>query len=283
MKLLSFRLPDGRTSYGALKGEGIVDLGAHYGARAPDLASLLAQGLIADAAGVVARAATGPALASVQLTPPIPNPGKIICVGLNYHDHVKETGRALTEKPALFLRVADSLVAHGEAIVRPAESTRLDYEGEIVVVIGPGGRRIAEGDAWKHVAGYSIFNDGSVRDWQNHTTQWTAGKNYWRTGGFGPWIVTTDELPGGSLLALTTRLNGVQMQHASTDMLIHSIPSLIAYISAVMPLAPGDVIVTGTPGGVGNKREPQVFMKPGDVVEIEVSGVGVLRNTIVDG
>lgn len=283
MKLLSFRHPDGRASYGALKGDAVVDLGAQYGAQAPDLVSLLARDLLADAAGVVSRVAAGPALTSVRLAPAIPNPGKVICVGLNYHDHVKETGRALTEKPALFLRVADSLVAHGEAIVRPAESTRLDYEGEIVVVIGPGGRRIAEADAWKHVAGYSIFNDGSVRDWQNHTTQWTAGKNYWRTGGFGPWIVTTDELPGGSLLTLTTRLNGVQMQHASTDMLIHSIPSLIAYISAVMPLAPGDVIVTGTPGGVGNKREPQVFMKPGDVVEIEVSGVGVLRNTIVDG
>lgn len=283
MKLLSFTHPDGRAGYGALKGDVIVDLGAHYGARAPDALALIAHGLLADAAAFVAGASATLPLTSVRLLPPIPRPGKTICVGLNYHDHVKETGRALTEKPALFLRVAESLVPHGDAIVRPAESTRLDYEGEIVVVIGPGGRRIAEADAWKHVAGYSIFNDGSVRDWQNHTTQWTAGKNYWRTGGFGPWIVTTDELPGGSLLTVTTRLNGTQMQRASTDMLIHSIPSLIAYISAVMPLAPGDVIVTGTPGGVGNKRDPQVFMKPGDVVEIEVSGVGILRNTIVDG
>ena len=154
------------------------------------------------------------------------------------------------------------------------------------MVIGPGvgqsGRRIQEADAWAHVAGYSCYNDGSIRDWQNHTTQWTAGKNYWRTGGFGPWMVTADEIKPGQRLSVSTRLNGVELQNSHTDLMIHSIPKLIAYISSFTPLLPGDVIVTGTPGGVGNKRTPQLFMKAGDVVEIEVDAVGVLRNTIQD-
>ena len=195
---------------------------------------------------------------------------------------MKESGRDLTEKPALFLRVSASQVGHGQDIMRPPESARLDYEGEIAVVIGTAGRRIAEADAWGHIAGYACYNDGSVRDWQNFTTQWTAGKNFWRTGGFGPWMVSADEIAPGQKLTLTTRLNGQELQRASTDMMIHSIPRQIAFISTFMPLEPGDVIVTGTPGGVGNKRTPQLFMKPGDVVEIEVDAVGVLRNTIRD-
>jgi 2-keto-4-pentenoate hydratase/2-oxohepta-3-ene-1,7-dioic acid hydratase in catechol pathway len=173
-------------------------------------------------------------------------------------------------------------VAHGQAIVRPRESHRLDYEGEIAVIIGRGGRRISEAQSWQHIAGYSCYNDGSIRDWQVATTQWTAGKNFWRTGGFGPWMVTSDEIAPDQLMTLTTRLNGQVMQRATTAMLIHSIPRLISYISTVMPLEPGDVIVTGTPGGVGNKRSPQVFMKPGDVVDIEIDAVGVLRNTVCD-
>ncbi len=210
----------------------------------------------------------------------IPNPGKIICVGLNYHDHVKETGRALTESPALFVRFAESQVAHGQPIVLPPESGKLDYEGEIAIVIGKGGRRISEADAWQHIAGYACYNDGSIRDWQTATTQWTAGKNFWRTGGFGPWLVTADEIAPGQCMTLVTRLNGQEMQRATTDMLIHSIPAQIAYISAFTPLSPGDVIVTGTPGGVGAKRTPPVWMKAGDVVEIEVDAIGVLRNTV---
>ena len=192
------------------------------------------------------------------------------------------TGRALTEKPAIFVRMPASQVAHGQAIIRPPESERLDYEGEIAIVIGQGGRRIAEADAWSHIAGYSCYNDGSIRDWQNHTTQWTAGKNYWRTGGFGPWLVTADEIKPNQQMTLTTRLNGVELQRATTDMMIHSIPRQIAYISTFIPLLPGDVIVTGTPGGVGNKRTPQLFMKPGDTVEIEVDAVGILRNSVRD-
>jgi 2-keto-4-pentenoate hydratase/2-oxohepta-3-ene-1,7-dioic acid hydratase in catechol pathway len=282
MKLISF-LHQGQATYGAVTGQDqVVHLGALLGAQAPDLQSLLAQDMLAQAQALAASEAPTLTLAELELLPVIPNPGKIICVGLNYHDHVRETGRELTESPALFLRVANSQVAHGQAIVRPRESHRLDYEGEIAVIIGQGGRRISEAQSWQHIAGYSCYNDGSIRDWQVATTQWTAGKNFWRTGGFGPWMVTADEIAPDQLMTLTTRLNGQVMQQATTAMLIHSIPRLISYISTVMPLEPGDVIVTGTPGGVGKKRNPQVFMKPGDVVDIEIDAVGVLRNTICD-
>ncbi len=282
MKFISY-LHQGKPSYGVLIGQDqVLDLAALLGEQAPDLASLIARDLLPQARTLAASAKSTLKLQDVELLPVIPRPGKIICVGLNYHDHVRETGRELTESPALFLRVAASQVAHGAAIMRPRESHRLDYEGEIAVIIGQGGRRISEQASWQHIAGYSCYNDGSVRDWQVATSQWTAGKNFWRTGGFGPWMVSADEIAPGQLMTLTTRLNGQVMQQATTDMLIHSIPRLISYISTVMPLEPGDVIVTGTPGGVGNKRNPQVFMKPGDVVEIEIDAVGVLRNTIAD-
>jgi 2-keto-4-pentenoate hydratase/2-oxohepta-3-ene-1,7-dioic acid hydratase in catechol pathway len=212
----------------------------------------------------------------------IPNPGKIWCAGLNYGEHVQETGRQITEQPTLFLRVADSQVGHGLAIVRPPESIKLDYEGEIAVVIGKPGRRIAEADSWGHIAGYACYNDGSVRDWQVHTSQWGPGKNFWRTGGFGPWMVTADEIPAGTVMSLVTRLNGTEVQRATTAQLIHSIPRLIAYASTVAPLRAGDVIVTGTPGGVGAKRTPPLWMKAGDVVEVEVDRIGVLRNPVAD-
>jgi len=281
MKLISF-LNNETPSYGIVTGDDVLDLTPILGAQAPDLKSLIAHNLVGAAAA--AAKTHKPTLKYAQLTllPVIPNPDKILCVGLNYHDHVVESGRALTEKPAIFVRMPGSQVAHGQAIIRPPESERLDYEGEIAIVIGQGGRRIAEADAWNHIAGYSCYNDGSIRDWQNHTTQWTAGKNYWRTGGFGPWLVTADEIKPNQQLTLTTRLNGVELQRATTDMMIHSIPRQIAYISTFIPLLPGDVIVTGTPGGVGNKRTPQLFMKPGDTVEIEVDAVGILRNSVRD-
>jgi len=281
MKLTSF-MHQGKPTYGAVQGDRVLDLGPLLGAQAPDLKTLIAKKMLPLAAQALASHRAELALGQLQLLPVIPNPDKIVCVGLNYHEHVKESGRDLTEKPALFLRVSASQVGHGQDIMRPPESARLDYEGEIAVVIGTAGRRIAEADAWGHIAGYACYNDGSVRDWQNFTTQWTAGKNFWRTGGFGPWMVSADEIAPGQKLTLTTRLNGQELQRASTDMMIHSIPRQIAFISTFMPLEPGDVIVTGTPGGVGNKRTPQLFMKPGDVVEIEVDAVGVLRNTIRD-
>jgi 2-keto-4-pentenoate hydratase/2-oxohepta-3-ene-1,7-dioic acid hydratase in catechol pathway len=216
------------------------------------------------------------------LLPVIPNPNKIICVGLNYAEHVRETGREVTESPALFVRLSDSQVAHGQAIVRPPESVRLDYEGEIAIVIGQGGRRIKEADAWQHIAGYACYNDGSVRDWQVATSQWTPGKNFYHTGAFGPWMVTADDIAPNQKMTLVTRLNGQEMQRATTDMMIHSILRQIAYISTFLPLLPGDVIVTGTPGGVGNKRVPPVYMKAGDTVEIEVDAIGILRNSVRD-
>jgi len=282
MKLISYQ-HGGQDSYGAVVGDRVVDLREAFGARAPDLKALIAAGLVREAAAqVAATPAPALALADVKLLPVVPNPGKIFCIGLNYGEHIRETGKEVTEKPVIFLRVADSQLAHGEDIVRPRVSERLDYEGEIAVVIGKGGRHIAEADAWSHIAGYSCYNDGSVRDWQLHTSQWIPGKNFWKTGAFGPWMVTADEIAPDQKMTLITRLNGQEMQRATTDMMVHSIPRQIAYISAFIPLEPGDVIVTGTPGGVGNKRNPQVFMKPGDVCEIEVDAVGVLRNGIRD-
>ncbi len=178
------------------------------------------------------------------------------------------------------MRVSTSQTGHEQPLLCPRESTSLDYEGEIAVIIGKPGRRITEADAWKHVAGYSCYNDGSVRDWQRHTSQFTPGKNFAATGAFGPWMVTTEEIEPGATLSLTTRLNGQVMQQATTHMMIFPIPRLIAYCSTFVPLESGDVIVTGTPGGVGARRNPPIFMKPGDVVEVEVDRIGCLRNTI---
>jgi 2-keto-4-pentenoate hydratase/2-oxohepta-3-ene-1,7-dioic acid hydratase in catechol pathway len=281
MKLISFK-HKGKNSFGAVTGDKVIDLQTAFAGRATDLKSLIAANLVAEASAFIKTAQASIALADVEFLPVIPNPGKIVCVGLNYGEHVRETGREITESPALFLRLNESQVAHGQDIIRPPESHRLDYEGEIAIIIGKGGRRISEADSWSHIAGYSCYNDGSIRDWQVATSQWTPGKNFYRTGGFGPWMVTSDEIKPNQKMTLVTRLNGQELQRASTDMMIHSIPRQIAYISTFIPLEAGDVIVTGTPGGVGNKRTPQLFMKPGDIVEIEVDAVGVLRNGIRD-
>jgi 2-keto-4-pentenoate hydratase/2-oxohepta-3-ene-1,7-dioic acid hydratase in catechol pathway len=241
---------------------------------------VIAQGLLEKAA-TLARASTERiALDAVEFLPVIGNPAKIICVGLNYADHVHETGRQITQAPTLFLRVANSQAGHGQAILVPRESTALDFEGEIAVIVGKPGRRIAQSAAWEHVAGYACYNDASVRDWQTATSQWTAGKNFARTGAFGPWMVTADEIHPGQIMTLVTRLNGEEVQRVTTDLLIHSIPSLIAHISCFTKLEAGDVIVTGTQGGVGFKRQPPLYMRPGDVVEVEVDALGVLRNPI---
>ena len=278
MRLASFRTAQG-ASYGAVTNQGIVDLGRRLGNRYSDLRALLEKNGIEEAR----KAAGSPAdykESEVSWLPLIPNPGKIVCVGLNYEEHRQETGRDKTEQPALFLRLAESQVGHKQPILRPRESKNLDYEAEIALVIGRAGRRICQKDSWNHIAGYSCYNDGSVRDWQRHTIQWTAGKNFASTGGFGPWMVTADEIPAGALLTLSCRLNGERMQHATTEQMIFKIPKLIEYISSFTTLAPGDVIVTGTPGGVGARRNPPVWMKPGDTVEVEIDKVGVLVNTI---
>lgn len=281
LKLASYTYQNA-AGYGIVEGDGIIDLTRRIGARFPDIRTLLAHEGLGEAKKAAAGQKPDLKLSEVKLLPPIPNPGKIFCIGLNYEDHRQETKREKTEAPAVFVRFPESQVGHDQPILRPRESTKLDFEGEIAVIIGKPGRRISEKDSWDYVAGYSCYNDGSVRDWQWATTQWTAGKNFAATGGFGPWMVTTDEIPAATELTLITRLNGVEMQHTTTDLMVHSIPSLIAHLSTWVPLEAGDVIVSGTPGGVGARREPPVWMKPGDVVEIEVSRVGVLRNTIAD-
>lgn len=281
MKLASY-VHANAAGYGIVEGDGIIDLSRRIGARFPDVRSLLERNGLEEARKAAAGQKPDFALGAVRLLPPIPNPGKIFCIGLNYEDHRKETKRDKTEEPAVFVRFPESQVGHNQPILRPRESTKLDFEGEIAVIIGKAGRRIAQKDAWDHVAGYSCYNDGSVRDWQWATTQWTAGKNFAATGGFGPWIVTADEIPANTTLTLVTRLNGQEMQRTTTEYLVHSIPKLIEHLSTWVPLSPGDVIVSGTPGGVGARREPPVWMKPGDVVEIEVDKVGVLVNTIAD-
>jgi 2-keto-4-pentenoate hydratase/2-oxohepta-3-ene-1,7-dioic acid hydratase in catechol pathway len=281
MKLASY-MHNNAACYGSVVGDGIIDLSRRIGVRYPDIRALLSGGGLEAAKAAVAGQAPDLKLAGVRLLPVIPNPGKIFCIGLNYDDHRKEGKHEKTEAPAVFVRFPESQVGHGQPMLRPRESKKFDYEGEIALIIGKGGRRIAEADAWEYVAGYSCYNDGSVRDWQHATTQWTAGKNFAATGAFGPWMVTADEIAAGSTLTLVTRLNGTEMQRSTTDFLIHSIPRLISHLSTWIPLAPGDVIVSGTPGGVGARRDPPVWMKAGDVVEIEVDQVGILRNTVAD-
>lgn len=280
MKFASF-LHQGVATYGAvIDNQHLVDLRPAMGALAPDLQSVIAQDLLEQAATLARTLTERIPFDAVEFLPVIGRPAKIVCVGLNYADHVAETGRQVTQAPTLFLRVANSQAGHGQAILVPPESSALDFEGEIAVIIGKPGRRIAEDAAWGHVAGYACYNDASIRDWQTATSQWTAGKNFARTGAFGPWMVTADEIRPGQVMTLVTRLNGVEVQRSTTDLLIHSIPSLIAHISAFTELEAGDVIVTGTPGGVGFKRQPPLFMQPGDVVEVDVDALGVLRNPI---
>jgi 2-keto-4-pentenoate hydratase/2-oxohepta-3-ene-1,7-dioic acid hydratase in catechol pathway len=283
MKLLTFVLKE-EIRYGSVVDGGVVDLQEHLGSLYSDLKSLLADPSgLQRARDIENRSGPRISLEEIRFAPVIPTPGQIFCIGLNYHAHRIESERDETEQPTVFLRLPGSQQGHREALVRPKESNKFDFEGEIAVVIGAGGRRIAAADAWRHVAGYSCYNDGSVRDWQRHTSQWTAGKNFARTGGFGPWLVTADEISAGSVMSLVSRLNGQEMQRTTTDLMIHSIPKQIAYLSTFIDLSAGDVIVTGTPGGVGVRREPPVFMKPGDAVEVEVEGVGLLTNSIVDG
>ncbi|MGH8159904.1 MAG: fumarylacetoacetate hydrolase family protein [Rhodanobacter sp.] len=220
-------------------------------------------------------------LNAVRILPPVPKPPKILCVGLNYDDHLEESGLKKPVYPEIFARFATSLIAHSEPIRMPRESAMLDYEAELAVVIGQGGRRINRGKALDHVAGYSLFNDATIRDFQLRTPQWTMGKNFDSTGAFGPWLVTPDALPPGAHgLHIQGRLNGQVMQNSSIDKLIFSVPALIEMISVAISLEPGDLIITGTPGGVGAARKPPVYMQQGDVFEVEIEGMGVLSNPV---
>ena len=273
MKLASFQGYDSRPAWGKVDGDTVIDFSEH----APSLRAYLA-----DPARPDSGTLSGPAsaLSAVRLLPVVPDAGKILCVGHNYESHRAETGRAKVSYPSIFLRFADTLIGAEAPIVRPTESTDLDFEGELAVVIGRGGRRIDPMHALDHVAGYSCFNDASVRDWQWHTTQFAPGKNFPATGAFGPWLVTADEVPDPSALSVTTRLNGTVVQDQPTADMIFDIPTVIAYISTFTTLNPGDVICTGTPGGVGAKRQPPLWMKPGDVVEVDIPTIGLLRNSV---
>lgn len=279
MKLVSF-IHDGKAGYGIVQGDSVLLPVADFVTRYPDLRAVLA----ADAVGELERSARSAGIAvEADATQPlavVPNPGKVICVGLNYKSHVAETKRDDSKYPALFVRFADSLAAHGDEVLRPAFSERFDWEAELAIVIGQGGRNIPQARAFEHIAGYACFNDITVRDWQRHTHQWTPGKNFPGTGPLGPWLVTRDEVGDVDTLQIESRLNGQVMQHASLGDLIFTIPVLIEYISRFTPLAPGDVIATGTPGGVGDRREPPLYMKDGDVIEVEITGLGTLRNRI---
>ena len=284
MKLLSF-IHQGRETWGALVGaDAIVDLGKAL----PQYATLtdyIASGAYLNAKQDMANKTADVKLADITFLPVIPKPEKIVCAVRNYMDHHQEVlaagmHRELSEEPPIFLRVWRSQVAHGQPIICPKVSGSLDWEGELAVIIGKEGRNIAEADAFDHVAGYSCYNDGSIREWQFHAKQIASGKNFESTGGFGPWMVTADEIAPNQQLKLITRLNGEVVQSSHTGHMIFSIAKLISYASTIFTLVPGDVIATGTPAGVGWSRKPAWFMKPGDVCEVEIEGIGTLVNPI---
>ena len=281
MKIASYS-HDGTPTYGVVEGGGLIDMAPRLGARYPTLKTVLEAGALLEVEDAARGQSTDHALDAVTLLPTIPDAGKTLCIGLNYRSHVEEGGRDIPKQPMVFVRFPDSQVGSGEPLVRPKVSEMFDFEGEMAVVIGTRARHVREVDSLTYIAGYACFNDGSVRDWQRHTSQFTPGKNFHRSGSFGPWMVTADEAGDPAAHTLTTRLNGVEMQRATTDDLLFDVPRLIAYCSTFIELAPGDVIATGTTGGVGFWRDPQVFMRPGDVVEVEISGLGTLTNAIVD-
>jgi 2-keto-4-pentenoate hydratase/2-oxohepta-3-ene-1,7-dioic acid hydratase in catechol pathway len=285
MRLASFLL-DGRPAHGLVVDDSVYPAPPALAARYPDLAAVLAAGATAELA---AEAQQQPGLAAdrVRFLPVIPAPRKIICVGVNYLAHIREMGREPPAYPTLFVRYPDSLVGHGEVLRRPRESTHYDYEGELAIVIGRPARRVAAAEALASVAGYTCLLDGSVRDWQNHTTQFIPGKNFPATGSCGPWLVTTDEIPDPSRLHIETRINGQVMQSAPTSDLCFDVRRIVEYVSTFTPLSPGDVIATGTPSGVGFARKPPRWLVPGDVVEVSITGsggpgIGTLRNVVAD-
>ena len=274
MRYVSFRRPDGTPSFGRLDGETIVELATDA---TPSLKAALTDGSLATLPDGASFAA-----ADIVLLPVIPDPANILCVGLNSAVNVKETGREQKAHPAIFVRYADSLVADGQPMVKPAVTDRFDYEGELAIVIGKAAHKVAAADAWSYVAGYAAFNDGSARDWQRHNIQFTPGKTFPGTGGFGPALVTPDEVGDLAALRVQTRLNGQMVQDQPVSDMIWDIPTVIEYVSAFTPLSPGDVIATGTPGGVGDKRNPPLYMKAGDKVEVTIGAVGTLTNRIID-
>ena len=284
MRILSFRTED-RASWGVVKGDGIVDVGRLFGSKIDTLGDALRAGVLPRVRDLAEAREPSVALDDIHYLPTVPDAEKIICIGINYGNRNAEYKDAEPppKYPSVFMRTPGSLVGHGEPILDPAESDQLDYEGEIVLVIGKQGRRIAESDAWSHVAGLSLMNEGSVRDWLRHSKfNVTPGKNFERSGGFGPWMVTADEFRDGEELHLTTHVNGELRQDDTTANLIFPFTRLIAYLSSFMRLLPGDVIATGTPTGAGARFDPPKYLKAGDVVEVRVPNIGTLKNRVAN-
>ena len=278
MKIASY-LQSGNPAFGVVSDDGLITVNKALGNKYSDLRAVLE----ADSLDEIRAAADGESVDAgfdVEFLPPILDPGKILCVGLNYEAHRIEAGRDKTQYPTIFVRFPSSQVGHNQPMIRPKISERYDYEGELAIVIGRHGRYLSEDDALSIVAGYTCFNDGSVRDWQRHTIQFTPGKNFPRSGACGPWMATADEIPDPQQLVLETRLNGEVVQHTDTDDMTYSVRRIISYCSTFTDLMPGDVIATGTPSGVALARTPPLWMKPGDVIEVDISKIGVLRNPI---
>lgn len=284
MKISSYSV-NGQSSFGIATDQGIIDLSTRLDV--PSLKAAIAADLIGKAEEFL-NEKPDHALDAIVFLPVIPDPAHCWCLASNYNDHIEEVKDIIPniqapKQPALFMRYPGSLVGHLQPIIKPFESNDLDWEAELAVIIGKGGSRISEADAMDHVAGYTAFNDGSVRDWQFHTRQIAAGKNFRATGSLGPWMVPASEFGDPNDVSVALRLNGETVQDGSTRYFIHNIPKMISYISTILDLEAGDIIATGTPGGVGFSRKPPRFMKPGDVAEVEVGGIGILRNPIVEG
>lgn len=290
MRLISYTDAGGRARVGALRAAGAaeyIDLAIAAPALPPDLGALVAS---ADAMAAARAVLANPPKESVRsiggtrFAPVVRRPGKILCLGLNYLDHAKEGGhKGVPEYPSFFMRGATSLVAHGEPMVRPRVSEKFDYEAELAFIVGRPARHLTAANALECIAGYSCFNDGSVRDYQRKTSQWTIGKNFDGSGAFGPWMVTPDELPaGGAGLRIQSRLNGKVMQDANTRDFLCPVIETLCLVTECLTLEPGDVVITGTPAGVGYARNPPVFMKKGDTIEVEIEGIGVLSNPVID-
>ena len=280
MKLASY-VVNGQPSYGLVSERGLIDLGTKFGRRFPTLRTLLAAGELEEVARAGRERKPDYQQDQVTFLPTIPDPEKIFCVGINYHAHREETGRSEMAYPTIFTRYANTQVGHAQPLIKPRVSNDFDYEAELAVIIGKRARHVSKERAFDYIAGYACFNDGSVRDWQRHTSQFTPGKNFVGTAGLGPWMATKDEVSDPTSLSLVMRLNGREMQRTTTDLMIFDIRTLIQYLTTFSELVPGDVIATGTPGGVGSRRNPPVWMKPGDIAEVEISGIGVLRNPVV--
>jgi 2-keto-4-pentenoate hydratase/2-oxohepta-3-ene-1,7-dioic acid hydratase in catechol pathway len=277
MKLASY-IADNHPAFGVVVADGVVTMNVRT--RYASLREAIAAGALDELRRLADGTRPDHKLSEIRFLPAVPEPGKILCAGINYRSHAAETGRDIPKAPSMFARFTDTLTGHDGEMIRPTVSECFDFEGELAIVIGRGGRHIKEERALEHVAGYTCFVDGSVRDYQKISV--TSGKNFPATGPLGPWIVTTDEIPDPARLTLVTRLNGDEMQRSGTDMLIHSVPAIVAFCSDFTELSPGDIIATGTPEGVGHRRTPPLWMKAGDVLEVEISGIGTLRTRVVD-